>query len=334
MIRQAKTLKHDEGILATPRQKVGKSLSADIEHRVENFYHDDEFSWLCPGKKDYTSVHINGKKVQKQKCLILCNLKELWLAYQQCYGPEIGFSKFCDLCPKWCITVGSAGTHSVCVCTIHQNVKLMLSAAHITDDYKTLLEKSICNLDSKHCMLHRSEFCPGKEALEKYLSDLLNDLDPDEPISFKQWIYTDCDTLHTCQLSTEEFIAELSTKLFQLTSHHFNSKHRSSYLRIMKENLVQDSIIILMDFAENYSFIVQDAVHGFHWENSQATLHPFVLYFSSGSELQNMNCCIISDCLQHDTIAVHAFLRALIEFVTEHHSGIKYMHYFSDGSAA
>ena len=35
----------------------------------------------------------------------------------------------------------------------------------------------------------------------------------------------------------------------------------------------------LLYFAENYSFIVQDAVQGHHWNNSQATLHPFAVYF-------------------------------------------------------
>ena len=41
----------------------------------------------------------------------------------------------------------------------------------------------------------------------------------------------------------------------------------------MKENL----IIVLLDFAENYSFDVQDAVQGFHWDTTLTTLHPFVL---------------------------------------------------------
>ena len=29
---------------------------------------------------------------------------------------------------KWCVTVSSSGTHSVCVCTIHQNTKLLVDA--------------------------------------------------------------------------------------------------------------------------------------------------------------------------------------------------------------
>ena len=41
---------------------------------------------------------------------------------------KIGLSKFAELRPKECVLAGASGTHNVCVCTIHQNVKLMLSA--------------------------------------------------------------------------------------------------------------------------------------------------------------------------------------------------------------
>ena len=33
--------------------------------------------------------------------------------------------------------------------------------------------------------------------------------------------------------------------------------------------------MIMLDFTENYSFVVQDEVQGFHWNNTHATLHPY-----------------------------------------------------------
>ena len=32
-----------------------------------------------------------------------------------------------------------------------------------------------------------------------------------------------------------------------------------------------DEIIVQGDFAENYSYVVQDEIQSFHWENKQAT---------------------------------------------------------------
>ena len=104
-----------------------------MKERVLEFYQSEEFSRICPGKKDCVSIRIDGEKISKQKYLLLNNLKEMFSAYKLQHGSEIGFSKFCEFRPKWCITVGAAGTHSVCVCTIHQNVKLMLASCPIAE---------------------------------------------------------------------------------------------------------------------------------------------------------------------------------------------------------
>ena len=124
MVRQARELKSSSGILAIPKKKTGKVLQKSTIEQVISFYEDDEHSRLMPGKKDYVSIQRN---VHKQERLLLCNLKELYALFKKQY-PEnlIGLSKFCVLRPKWCITVGSSATHSVCVCTIHQNAILMV----------------------------------------------------------------------------------------------------------------------------------------------------------------------------------------------------------------
>ena len=70
----------------------------------------------------------------------------MFIAYQNRNGPEVGFSKFSELRPKWCVKVSAAGSHSVCVHTI-QNVKLMLAHSPVKEDYKVLLRKIVCSLE-------------------------------------------------------------------------------------------------------------------------------------------------------------------------------------------
>jgi hypothetical protein len=55
------------------------------------FYNNDEYSRLCPGKKDFVTVKIDGQRVQKQKRLLLANLKELYVLFRE---------KTKGLCPK------------------------------------------------------------------------------------------------------------------------------------------------------------------------------------------------------------------------------------------
>lgn len=80
-----------------------------------------------PGMKDCVSArNSNGDKIKIQKRLILSNLKELHEFYRLRHEKNpIGFSSFASLRPKHCVLAGGSGTHTVCVCAIHQNVKLM-----------------------------------------------------------------------------------------------------------------------------------------------------------------------------------------------------------------
>ena len=81
-----------------------------------------------PGKKDYVSIITDHGRVHKQKRLDLGNLKELYQAFkneQFTLHIGIGFTKFAELRPKHRILAGTSGTHAICVCTIHQNVKLI-----------------------------------------------------------------------------------------------------------------------------------------------------------------------------------------------------------------
>ena len=109
----AKKLAQQHGILSLPAPKHGKDLLHDLLDQVNQFYHDDEFSRVMPGKKDCVSI---GRHNYVQTCLILCNLKELYTSFQEKYPEErIFFSMFCSLQPKWCVLAGASGTQSVCV---------------------------------------------------------------------------------------------------------------------------------------------------------------------------------------------------------------------------
>ena len=136
---------------------------------------------------------------------------------------KISFLKFASLHQKWCITVGPKGSHSLCVCCIHQNVKLVLSAANLEKDYHDLLEMIVCDRDSKECMVHRCPSCPGIDNLVGFLrrSFLSNRMDNDtEGESSEEDINADDDDVIT---------------------------------------------IVLGDFSENYKFLFQDEVQGYHW---------------------------------------------------------------------
>ena len=126
LVRTARELKKVKGILAKPAQKQGKVISQNTIDLVLSMYADDEFSCQMPAKKDYVSI---AKGVHKQKCLVLCNLRDMHVAFKEKYpNVKLQFSRFCTFRPKWCVLARSSGTHSVYVCSIHQNPVLLVDA--------------------------------------------------------------------------------------------------------------------------------------------------------------------------------------------------------------
>ena len=87
-----------DGILAKPREKVGKSLKPQAKQAVLDFYENDEYFQQMPGKNNNVSISL---ETHKQKRLLLCNLKELYQEFKV-KNPTIGirFSTFASLRPK------------------------------------------------------------------------------------------------------------------------------------------------------------------------------------------------------------------------------------------
>ena len=121
-----------------------------------------------PGKKDFVTLRKDGKRYQIQKRLILSNLKEAYYNFKDKHQDlKIGFSKFAELQLKHCVLAGASGTHTVCVCTIHQNIKLMMSNIQLPDQpsYNHCLSKIICNPPQPKCYLGDCDNCPGVMSL-------------------------------------------------------------------------------------------------------------------------------------------------------------------------
>ncbi|EFX75283.1 hypothetical protein DAPPUDRAFT_108106 [Daphnia pulex] len=331
------------GILAKPEAKISsRRLSDDDKQRVIDFYISDEYSRQLPGMKSVKSVkQADGKRLKVQKRLLLLNIDELHGEYKKKFKDivgikTVGFSAFADLRPKHVITVGSSGTHSVCVCVYHQNVKLMLSSIGLGEERHLLMDKVVCSVYNKTCMLSGCPNCPGSNALESFLEELI--CDENENISYKQWTHTDGKKLETIVAASDDFIESLVSAIKKLTTHHFIARNQSAFFekrKKFKEKIDHESCVLVSDFSENYSFIIQDSVQGYYWANDQATILPFMAYMKrpDGSNF-NVSIAITSDHLTHDTIIVHAYLRPVLQHLMTLNPTLKSVQYFTDGSGA
>ena len=157
-------------------------------------------------------------------------------------------------------------------------MKLMLSCIDRSLGYKEVLKFCVFDVNNENCMLHNCDDCPNKLNVENYLKELLSiKFSENDVIKYKQCVNTDRSQLEEKEEFADDFITLLSNMLYKLTEHHFIAKSQNQYLKDLKASLKPNECKIILDFAENFSF-VQDAAQAFHWNNAQDTIHLFVIY--------------------------------------------------------
>ncbi|KAJ8688286.1 hypothetical protein QAD02_024081 [Eretmocerus hayati] len=279
-----------------------KHLPVGTIDTVKEFYENDDNSRIMPGMKDVKCVRVdNNVKVFVQKRLVLYNIRELYLKFKDLHPDvKVGMTKFAEARPVHCVLAGSSGTHSVCVCVYHQNVKLMLKGLDI------------------------SAFTSGTLTDYKEIA-LLRLFVTIQPI-----------VVTSGHVKSAQLLSHLNQICFiysiRLKTHSFIAKKQSSFFTFLKENLREREVLVSLDLAENYAFVAQDAAQAFHYNNDQCTLVTVVLYYMKDSKLCHQSMVIMSDNLVHDTVAVHCIQKIITDWIKLHLPLIKKIIYFTDGA--
>lgn len=363
MVTRAKRLREKSGFAAQPEKRKGKNLKISTRDEVIEFYLSDNISRMMPGMKDFVSIVKDGQKCQVQKKLLLFNLEDVYKQFKETHpNAKIGLTKFRKLRPPQCILAGQSGTHNVCVCKTHQNIKLKLSGvkqalknkgAIFDETYNDFIKNSTCEKSTSSCFLSSCKKCPGISHTIEKLKTLLDDHEINE-ITYSQWTSTDryiasiyfkiisiFRNIYRCDIEEKtdkkhEFLDSLSKDWPELLKHDFLAKSQAAYFTKKKESTDVGEFVVCLDFAENYTFHVQNAIQSYHWTNTQATLHPYVIYYRENQVKKHLNYVIISEKTTHDTSSVHLFNCKLVEYLKQKFSdnNVKKLYYFSDGAGS
>ena len=129
------------------------------------------------------------------------------------------------------------------------------------------MAKIVCDTTNLECMVHRCENYPGYTAVETFIKEKFAELDINEEVRYSQWENVDRSNLNSHTSDIDDFIELLVYNVDNLTTHSFIAKSQAQYLKKRKEDLNESECIILLDFAENYHYVVQDEIQGYHWNN-------------------------------------------------------------------
>lgn len=155
------------------------------------------------------------------------------------------------------------------------------------------------------CHLLKCRACPGKSVVDEYLRKAFVE-DEIEEITIKQWINTDRCSLETLTKTVDVFISEFVSDITKLVTHDFIARKQQKHLKDLKRDLKINEAVVICDFSENFSFVVQDAVQGYHWNQEQCTIHPFVIYYreNEGGDVKEQSFVVIAESLQHNFCSV------------------------------
>lgn len=146
-------------------------------------------------------------------------------------------------------------------------------------------------------------------------------------------LYSGGQRLATVEKPADKFIHDFCEQIKILNKHDFIAKKQSNHFKTQKENLTENEIIVLMDFSENLSFEIQDAIQSQYFSKSQCTLHPICIYYKVDDKVKWKSLIVIAESLKHNVEAVYQFQCKLVEYV-KREFGEKKMIFFSDGAAS
>ena len=83
-------------------------------------------------------------------------------------------------------------------------------------------------------------------------------------------VSVDRSTLETITKPVDDYVDSFCDQIKLLIPHSFIAKQQSLFQTddTRMSILLPQQFVVIGDFSENYSFVLQDAAQGFHWNNS------------------------------------------------------------------
>lgn len=73
--------------------------------------------------------------------------------------------------------------------------------------------------------------------------------------------------------------------------------------------------MVLMDFAQDYSCVIQHEIQSHHWAHKQVTMHPFAIYKEVNNYVKEEGFVAISENKTEDTYAVSLFQEKMTNYL-------------------
>jgi hypothetical protein len=345
-----------------PEEKKARCDAMKFEEleRVRDFFVKPEVSTALPDAKFV--------KDGKNRHILQKTLTESHRDFQKEYPDvKISRSKFASLRPAN-VKPQSKHTLNQCLCEYCANLELKLQVLHklcnanrsknirkkIGQDRYSVVDFTLCpkpeglRYHRRVCLERKCKDC-GTKFLKKALAPMQSKT----KVKWNSWGTTKVKwnswgTITTSdgkehkglvqnETSSTQLIEELCKEVESMPGHLFNASWQYRRFTNLLEKLpeLDDTVVMVLDFGQNYACFWQDEAQSAHWFHEQITIHPVVAYYWQDRKVVKEEIIFLSADSTHDSHAVAVFVQQAVEHLREKRNvSVKYLHQFSDGCSA
>ncbi|CAF2147192.1 unnamed protein product [Rotaria magnacalcarata] len=347
--RRAIELRSSFGILAKITNFSGNPpIDPTLLDEIEVFFQDDAISRQTSNKKEV--IHINKQPTPiRYMTMTVGQAYTIFLKNLEARNSLCTVSKtvFYSCRPKW---VKILTPHDVCACIFHENYEFLIKAWNklgtLKIDSKMLINNIVCQLPAEKCFFGECAAC--KDSVPSaFLEPLLGQHSRFDDSTWMIWSKPRTPPTTTENLSSKtptsnqillqkvngsiaDLLEEFDAQWLTFLKHSYITTEQSNYIRTIKNGASEsDTIVVHMDFAENYSLQQQNSIMQAHWTTPQATI--FTIHIKVDKD-NHHSMAIISDYLEHNVEFVHAAQNIIVDYVQSLYPSIKKLNYVSDGA--
>lgn len=345
-VQVLKKLLNESGDVEVPptMNSLSKQLSASTIAAVKVFYLNDEISRPSPNTNDVITVTESGLKRKISIKHLLFSVKEVHgMFLKEHPEAKVGISKFFELKPEH-VRSYTKMPHNVCVCLIHENLRCALKAlqkAHqIFSQIKSDNEMHLnftCPDPTVECFTSQCELCNGSKIFRLLEIEIENLF---QTVAWMKWVKVDQkrkdDKTNNCNIekvkkigTIRELLDEIYDQAPDFLDHQFIKMSQATKSREMIERAMQDisdSAVIIVDFAEKFKCIQQNAPQSAHYGQTPVSIFTVAIYHRGFHPK-----AIASDCEKHCKEVVLSYIDEILEKLP---SSVKRVDIWSDNATS
>lgn len=329
------------------RQQFGR-VTEEAKETARQFYCRDTISRQYPNRKDVINIKkSDGTREAVAKRLLMYNLREVHHLFKAEYpNTQIGLSLFCTLRPIHCVIVSSK-SQEVCCCPICANLKFLFYSVkwmpsevdnRPPSSIREMLVTFVCDPENTACMRGECTECPIRTTDDFAILDLIDEDNEAVEIQIKQW--ENKGNLSSRLVSLDEFGSLFKQQMQVYLRHTSNINIQAKALRKHKDTLTPNTIILQVDFAENYTIKQQEETMAGHFKRTaeqSATIYTAIVHYKDAdtNEIKEKSFGVISNTTNHRSLEVQVFNSYIFSHLrTECNININHVHLWTDGAAA